>query len=172
MIRLFLLFLFLSIEMVTEAQTDSALLIKDRPGQIKKTPAVKLTIAEKNWLNKNYKLIAGLKKDSALSMVKKNFISINEASLEYLIGLATKMQKEDNSQRLAMLQQQLTTLQQQKQILLTKIQQKMDSLAATTNTAKKQSIEVEIMRLKNDLSRIELQIQLTKNEISRLENGS
>lgn len=172
MIRLFILLFLLSANLMALSQKDSIVSVKNVA--IKKTSLqpVRLTNSQQQWLNNNYKKIAGLKKDSAAAVVRKNFTSIPEASIEYLINQATKLQKGDNQQQLVMLKQMITQLKQQKQALLKKIQDKQNQLDKETDPGKRNAIENEILGLKKKLKEIEDTIHRQEETIRQMEANS
>jgi len=93
MIRLFILLFLLSADMMALAQKDSTLRIKNETIKNTHRESIKLTNTQQQWLNNNYKKIAGLKKDSATTVIRKNFATIPEASLEYMISQAVQFLK-------------------------------------------------------------------------------
>lgn len=172
MIRLFILVFLLCADRVALAQKDSA--IRKNNTAIKSTTRepVSLTNSQQQWLNTNYKEVAGLKKDSASSLIRKNFTTIPEASLEYMISQAAQLQKGDNQQQLALLKQMLDQLKQQKQALLKKIQEKEDQLAKETDPGKRKAIANEITGLKKKLRESEDNIRRKEETVRQMETNS
>jgi hypothetical protein len=172
MIRLFILVLLLSADMMALAQKDSTVLIKNAAIKKSSPQQIRLTNTQQQWLSNNYKKIAGLKKDSAAAVVRKNFTSITEASLEYMISSAAKLLKNDNQQQLSMLKQMLQQLKQQKQGLLKKIQDKENQLAKETDPEKRKTITNEILELKKKLKETEDIIRSKEESARQMEANS
>ena len=172
MIRLFILILLLSGNLLAFSQKDSATLKKNIAVKDTSTKEIKLSAAQQQWLTTNYKKIAGLKKDSAAFRVKQNFPTIPEASVEYIISSAAKLLKNDNRQQLTRLKQMLTRLKQQKQALLRKIQDKENQLAQETDPEKRKAITNEILELKKKLKELEDDIQRQEEVIRKMETNS
>lgn len=172
MIRLFILLFLLSAGSIALAQKDST--DRNKEPVVKKTSPypIKLTNTQQQWLNNNYKKIAGLKKDSATAVVRKKFTTIPEASLEYFISLAAQMLKNDNQQQLSLLKQMLNQMKPQKQGLLKKIQEKETQLEKETDPDKRKAIKNEILELKKKLKETEDNIRSRDETIRKIEAGS
>jgi hypothetical protein len=172
MIRLFILVFLLSADMIALAQKDSTLRIKNETIKNTYREPIRLTNPQQKWLNNNYKKIASLKKDSATAVISKNFTTIPEASLEYMISQAAQMLKGDNQQQLALLKQMLDQLKQQKQALLKKIQEKENQLAKETDPGKRNGIKNEILELKKKLKESEDNIRRKEETVRQIESNS
>ena len=172
MIRLFILLFLLSTDMMALAQKDSALRIKNQAIKNTYQEPVRLTNTQQQWLHTNYKKIAGLKKDSATAVIRKNFTTIPEASLEYMINQALALQKGDNQQQLAVMKQMLNQLKQQKQALLNKLQEKENQLVKETDPGKRKAITNEILELKKKIRESEDNIRRKEESIRQMEANS
>ncbi|HMK26155.1 MAG TPA: hypothetical protein VK483_09005 [Chitinophagaceae bacterium] len=172
MIRLFILLFLLSANMMVLAQKDSTIRIKNEAIKNNYREPIKLTTTQQQWLNNNYKKIAGLKKDSATAVIRKNFTSVSEASLEYMINQALALQKGDNQQQLTVMKQMLNQLKQQKQALLKKLQEKEDQLAKETDPAKRKAITNEILELKKKIRESEDNIRRKEEAVRQMEANS
>lgn len=149
------------------AQKETTSRITNRGDNVTVTE-VTLTKAQRDWLNINYKQLAGLRKDSAARLVRKNFSSVNEATLEFLISQANRLVKQDEQK---FLQEQIEQLKAQKQTLLNKIAQKEAELAATSDTIKREKLKQEILLLKRDVALLNRSIEEKEAAIRRLQAG-
>jgi hypothetical protein len=133
-----------------------------------KVAAVNLTKAQRDWLNLNYKKLAGLRKDNAIRLVKETFPALNEATMEFLIGQAAGLAKQDEQK---LLQEQLEKLRAQKQALLNKIIQKKAELGATSDTVKEEKLRQEILGLEREVALLSRSIEDKEAAIRRLREG-
>ena len=172
MIRLLILVFLLSADMIAFAQKDSIIRIKNEGIKYANREPIRLTNTQQQWLNNNYKKIAALKKDSATAVIRKNFTSVSEASLEYMINQALALQKGDNQQQLTLMKQMLDQLKQQKQALLKKLQEKEDQLAKETDPGKRTAITNEILELKKKIRESEDNIRHKEETIRQIETNS
>ena len=171
MLRSLILLVLLCTGMMAFAQKDSTTKSK---GSINKAylDSINPGKSRQQWLDANYKRVAALKKDSAAKLIRKNFLTISESSVEYMISQAARLQKADQQQQLILLKQILDQLRQQKQSLLNKIQAKTDQLAKETDPSKRKAIENEIVELKKKLLETEEAIRSKEEAVRQLEAGS
>ena len=172
MIRLFILLFLLSADIMALAQKDSTLRIKNETIKNTHRESIKLTNTQQQWLNNNYKKIAGLKKDSATTVIRKNFATIPEASLEYMISQAVQLLKGDNQKQLALLKQMVDELKKQKQALLKKLQEKENQLAKETDPGKRTAITNEILELKKKIKEAEDNIRSKEETVRQIQDNS
>ncbi len=172
MVRLGLLLFLLCAHISVPAQKDSTINKNKKVIKTNYQESKKLTKSQQRWLNANYKQVAGLKKDSASTVIRKNFTAISESSIEYLISLAAKLQRGDNQQQLALFAQQLELLKRQKQALLLHLQQQEDKLAKETDPVKRNTIETRITDLKTNIREAEDNIRSKEEAIRELEGSS
>jgi len=159
----------LSADKMALAQKDSTIQIKDPAIKNTYPESIRLTSTQQQWLNNNYKKIAGLKKDSAIAVIRKNFTLISEATLEYMIGTAGKMLQGDNQKHLSLLKKILDQLKQQKEGLLKKIQEKENQLDKEKDPRKRKAITNEILELKKKISETEDNIHRKRETIRQIE---
>jgi Mg2+ and Co2+ transporter CorA len=172
MIRLFILLFLLSADMMALAQKDNTLIKNNVATKTTYQEPIRLTELQQEWLNNNYKQVAGLKKDSAVIMIRKNLTSIPDASIEYVISQAAKLLQEDHTRQLVALRHILDRLKQQVQILNKEIQEKEDQLAKETDPDKKKTILNEIMELKKKVKELKDDIRSKEEMYGKLEASS
>ena len=132
--------------------------------QTLKQPII-LSKEQQNWLGNNYSRLGNLKKQQARTAILKEFPAISEASLEYMIGEAGRLLKGDRSKEIALLNQRLSMLKEQKNVLAKKITEKEGELKKTTLADQRASITKEIQDLKTQLGITERSISDTENRI-------
>lgn len=168
MIRLFLLVFFLCANMIALAQKDSIPSKNNDSITPDYRKPVKLTSAQQQWMNTNYKTIASLPKDSATKLIRKKFSTISESSLEYFISQSAKLQKGDNLEQLALLEQMLGQLGQQKEALLKKIKEKEDDLSKEKDPDKIKAITSFILQLRKQLRGLEDHIRSKEENVRKI----
>ena len=169
MIRLYTLLFLLSTGIMALAQKDSTVRIKNESIKNTHREPIRLTNTQQQWLHNNYKKMAGLKRDSAAVLIRKNFTALPEASLEFLINQAAALQKSDNQKQLAIMKQMLNQLKQQKQAMLNKLEEKENQLAKETDPGKRKAITNEILELKKKISGMEDNIRRQEETIRSLD---
>lgn len=123
------------------------------------TTTKKITVEQEQWLRKNYQHITGMKKDSARMEIRKNFSSISNTSLDYMISRAGKLLQEDKQKHLAMVQQMLRSLTAQKNALTKQIAEKEKELKKIKDAASTQSLQNEIIEMKNKVKDLDKEIK-------------
>ena len=163
-----------------------------------RTRTVTLTKAQQDWLNHNYRELARLPKDNAAALVKKNFPSVNEATLEFYIMALGKLQlqrkdAQDSLEQLKQLRQQqqkesqqqaqeksqlakqtkllqlLERLKAQKESLLALIAQKEAELAASVDPVIKELLRLLINSMRDTLAALNNGIKDAEEAIRRLQ---
>ena len=124
-----------------------------------------LSKEQQSWLDNNYSRLGNFKKQQARTAILKEFPAISEASLEYMIGEAGRLLKGNQSKEIAVLNQRLSMLKNQKNMLAKKISEKETALKKTTLADQRASITKEIQDLKTQLEHTERSISDTENRI-------
>lgn len=119
----------------------------------------KITIEQEQWLRKNYQHLAGIKKDSARTEIRKNFSSISDASVEYMITRAGKLMQEDKQKHQSLVQQMLKSLKTQKIDLTKKLADRERELKRTKDPVKIKSLKDEIAQIKNKIKDLDKEIR-------------
>ena len=138
------------------AQKDS---LKRTVTSSTKVSTTKITVEQEQWLRQNYQHIAGMKKDSARTEIRKNFSSISDASVEYMITRAGKLMQEDKQKHQVLVQQMLRSLKAQKIDLIKKIADKERELKRTKDPVKIKSLKDEIAEKKNKIKDLDKEIR-------------
>jgi hypothetical protein len=111
------------------------------------------------WLRQNYQHIVSMKKDSAKMEIRKNFSSISNASLEYMISRASKLMQEDKQKHQAQAQQMLRSLTAQKNTLTKEIAEKEKELKKIKDPSGVKILNDEITILKNKVKELDKEIK-------------
>jgi hypothetical protein len=127
-----------------------------------------LTKAQQDWLNINYKQLAGLRKDRAIAVVRGSFPAANEATMDWLISQATRLAAADS---IAELRQQIEQLKAQRQSLLNKIIQKEAEAATPIDPIKKAKLQTEINQLKRQVAQLNALIEEKEKAIRKLQDA-
>ena len=109
-----------------------------------------------------------MEKNRAAGEIRKDFTSIPEASLEYMISLASRLAKGDQGEQLALLQQALSFLKDEKYSLMDRIEDKQLLLDKTDDLLKRNIIGTEIMNLKSQLKKVEEDILKMEEEVRQI----
>ncbi len=172
MIRLFILLFLLSAHRMALAQKDSTLRKNNVAVKTTYREPIRLTNPQQEWLNNNYKQVGGLEKDSAAVVIRNNWTSITDASLEYMISQAAELLKRDNLRQRVALKQIIDKLKEQIQVLIKKIQDKQNELAKETDPDKRKAIINEITELKNKRKELEDNIRSKEEMLREIEARS
>ena len=130
-----------------------------------------LTPAQQQWLDNNYTKLNGMTKTNASMVIKQQFNTISEASIDYMIGLAGKLVNKDHQQQLAQMKQMLNQLKSQKNALLNQIKNKEAQYSSSGDDLKRARLNNEIALLKTQLRIVETQIA-TKEEAIRKQGNN